>query len=353
MLPTSSAHRVDPARSLALAELNMQAGSVNYATASAMAAAVNRERSNAVAALQSQRQSDFGYRTILQQNIPSLQGWPNITGRFMSSFPPSNIRELLGVVDEPKLNNNLRTSIDPLYVANLIAAQKQMKLAEAAQQKAILTEAYRHGREAALLTLVRSGALDSLVLQRLGYQPTLHMPQTQRVIAPATNGPSLSPHLAEYRKPMHHIRMEGISNQEIANQPDLDPRKSATPYFDASSLLDPNPVALANRRTRGGVTEPFPEKLHRMLKEVEAAGENDIISFFPHGRAFAVHNPSRFVSEVMPKYFRQSRLSSFQRQLNLCTYTLGLCIHKNCFALSFNTDDPFFYRRIHSNQLRS
>ena len=349
MIPTNGGHHVDPAPSFALAELNMQAGSVNYATASAMAAALNRERSNTVAALQSQRQSEIGYRSILQQNIPCLQGWPNTNGRFMSSFPPSNIRELLGVVDEPILNVNSRPSIDPLYIANLIAAEKQRKLAEDSQQKAILTEAYRRGREAALLTLVRSGALDSLVLQHSGYQPTMLMPQNQRIIAPAANGPTLSSLLAEYRNPMHHTTMEGNSNHDIANQtdPDSERRKLGTPYFDASSLLDPNPIAMANRRTRGGVTEPFPEKLHRMLQEVEAAGEDNIISFFPHGRAFAVHNPSRFVSEVMPKYFRQSRLSSFQRQLNLCTYTLRLCTNKNHFALVFNTDNLFVYRRIH------
>lgn len=35
-------------------------------------------------------------------------------------------------------------------------------------------------------------------------------------------------------------------------------RKKSSPYVDASSLSDPNPTDLARRRTRGGVTEPFP-----------------------------------------------------------------------------------------------
>jgi len=43
----------------------------------------------------------------------------------------------------------------------------------------------------------------------------------------------------------------------------------------------------------------------------------DIVSFFAHGRAFAIHKPRRFVSDIMPKFFRQTRLTSFQRQLNL------------------------------------
>jgi hypothetical protein len=98
-------------------------------------------------------------------------------------------------------------------------------------------------------------------------------------------------------------------------------RKKDSPYLDASSLAGPHPTDLARRRTRGGVTEPFPEKLHRMLQEVEEAGDVGIVSFFAHGRAFGVHDPERFVSEVMPKYFKQSRLSSFQRQLNLYGFT--------------------------------
>ena len=95
-------------------------------------------------------------------------------------------------------------------------------------------------------------------------------------------------------------------------------RKKNSPYIDASDMAEPDPAELArSRRTRGGVTEPFPEKLQRMLKEVADSGDSDIISFYSHGRAFAVHDPERFTKEVMPKYFKQSRLSSFQRQLNL------------------------------------
>ncbi len=85
-------------------------------------------------------------------------------------------------------------------------------------------------------------------------------------------------------------------------------------YADASQMNDPSPDT---RRNRGGVTEPFPEKLHRMLDAAEREGLSDVVSFFPHGRAFAIHKPRRFVSEMMPRFFRQSRLTSFQRQLNL------------------------------------
>jgi hypothetical protein len=85
-------------------------------------------------------------------------------------------------------------------------------------------------------------------------------------------------------------------------------------YSDASVMADPAPDT---RRNRGGVTEPFPEKLHRMLEATEREGLSDVVSFFSHGRAFSIHKPRRFVAEIMPRFFRQTRLTSFQRQLNL------------------------------------
>ena len=49
------------------------------------------------------------------------------------------------------------------------------------------------------------------------------------------------------------------------------------------------------KRMRGGVIEPFPERLHRLLLEVEAAGRSDVISFVADGRAFAIHKPDKLI----------------------------------------------------------
>ena len=70
----------------------------------------------------------------------------------------------------------------------------------------------------------------------------------------------------------------------------LERRAAKTQYFDASILEDPDckKIKQYSRYHRNGVVEPFPEKLYRMLREVSHAGNEDIISFFPHGRAFVM-----------------------------------------------------------------
>lgn len=52
------------------------------------------------------------------------------------------------------------------------------------------------------------------------------------------------------------------------------------------------------RKKTGGVTQPFPEKLHEMLQMV---GDSDIVSWLPHGRAFIVRKPREFTDHIMPK----------------------------------------------------
>uniref|UniRef100_A0A7S2KH62 HSF-type DNA-binding domain-containing protein n=1 Tax=Leptocylindrus danicus TaxID=163516 RepID=A0A7S2KH62_9STRA len=68
---------------------------------------------------------------------------------------------------------------------------------------------------------------------------------------------------------------------------------------------------------RGGVVTPFPEKLHDMLEKIDGDNLAHVVSWQSHGRAFLVRDPKEFVKEVLPVYFRQSKITSFQRQLNL------------------------------------
>ena len=75
----------------------------------------------------------------------------------------------------------------------------------------------------------------------------------------------------------------------------------------------PGSLSLTNR-------VPFPMKLFQMLEDTERDGNEWICSWSVDGTCFKVHNTHAFVDKVMPKYFRQTRYKSFQRQCHLYGY---------------------------------
>jgi HSF-type DNA-binding len=86
-------------------------------------------------------------------------------------------------------------------------------------------------------------------------------------------------------------------------------------YHDYGDMIDDGYII--EPVVRGGVASPFPTKLHEMLDDIERDGYGHVVSWQPHGRCFIVRKPKEFVEHVMPTYFKQSKLASFQRQLNL------------------------------------
>lgn len=109
------------------------------------------------------------------------------------------------------------------------------------------------------------------------------------------------PSLTAKGRPRHFVKHEYTDR---ANEPD-----------GPLSKKDEHILNLYDKENVGA--GPFPVKLHIVLKIMENEGKDHIVSWLPHGRAFAIHNPKSFESEVMKKYFNQSQISSFRRQLNL------------------------------------
>jgi hypothetical protein len=87
-------------------------------------------------------------------------------------------------------------------------------------------------------------------------------------------------------------------------------RKRGVPHVYRDYTNEPDSSGYIRRKT-GGVIQPFPDKLHEMLGNVH---EPDVVTWLPHGRAFIVRKPKEFTTRIMPRFFRQTKLTSFQRQ---------------------------------------
>ena len=77
------------------------------------------------------------------------------------------------------------------------------------------------------------------------------------------------------------------------------------------------PAPTSSSSSASSIKISFPRKLHHILDQIERDGHAHVISWLPHGRAFAIHKPKDFIATIMPHYFQQTKITSFQRQLNL------------------------------------
>jgi len=152
--------------------------------------------------------------------------------------------------------------------------------------------------------------------------------------------------------PSIQMRMGAISTKKIAshhrrNKHDLHVEH---PYHDHSYDRPTEEKHI----TRGGVTEPFPLKLHRLLDQIASDGFESVVGWQRHGRCFVVHKPKEFVEDVMPKYFKQTKFASFQRQLNLYGFsrlTAGLD-RGGYYHELFLCGKPFLAHRIHRMRVK-
>jgi HSF-type DNA-binding len=76
------------------------------------------------------------------------------------------------------------------------------------------------------------------------------------------------------------------------------------------------------RTGKRGVPQQFPRRLFEMLEgETKAVDANPnhltLIAWSESGKAFRIFNVAEFSKSILPRYFRTTKFSSFQRNLNL------------------------------------
>jgi len=53
-----------------------------------------------------------------------------------------------------------------------------------------------------------------------------------------------------------------------------------------------------------------------MMNILDNEAYSDIISWLPHGKGFMIRDKKRFASEILPKFFKKAKFTSFTRKLN-------------------------------------
>lgn len=192
------------------------------------------------------------------------------------------------------------------------ALTKQRLVMQEKKRQMILEENNQRMMEGSYLAFLREKMAAKGTLEP--HEPSI-TPLALLALQGVRNGPQNQP-VAPAAMPVAPV----ASQKKIANPLEAlgsTLRNVDDPYVDVADMKDKTAVDPAQRKARGGVQIPFPEKLYTMLKEMEEQGKTDIVSFYSHGRAFGVHDPDRFVEEIMPKFFKMGKWNSFARQLNL------------------------------------
>ena len=96
------------------------------------------------------------------------------------------------------------------------------------------------------------------------------------------------------------------------------------------------PSSYVSTRTRTRAAAPFLKKLWKILQNEQPS----IIEWMDDGRAFQVHDIPRFCSQVLNRYFRHGKYSSFTRQLNYFGFAKSACQT----GVSFTYYHPHFQR---------
>lgn len=73
------------------------------------------------------------------------------------------------------------------------------------------------------------------------------------------------------------------------------PSLGGSPALSATSSPGTNPTGHSN---------PFPRKLMEMLRKEDPS----VVSWLPKGDAFSVRDPDKFIADVLPRYFRHTKL---------------------------------------------
>lgn len=131
----------------------------------------------------------------------------------------------------------------------------------------------------------------------------------------------------------------------FANKSPL-PRKAVDmpPHYRDFSKTTEEEMSSVFGKENGGkfnkhrLKESFPVKLYLILERSEIDGYSSIINWTSHGRSFKIYSQNLFLKKIMPRFFFQTQMSSFVRQLS--TYGFHKIVNEN------NKDMNCYYHEL-------
>lgn len=113
---------------------------------------------------------------------------------------------------------------------------------------------------------------------------------------------------------------------------------------------DPSEKAGAN-----AVRANFPFRLHYLLSQASQLRIDDTLAWHPSGEKFIIYNQAKFVANILPNIFKQTKFASFRRQLNAYGFEREMNQKRSLnnpnsvlvyFHKDFKKDDPVGCGRI-------
>ena len=305
--------------------LSVQTGDMSLALLSQQASMMRQEHNAVLAPWDAMQLNAQHYADLLQRLMPASIN-NRLLNQSLQEFPASRHQNALFEV----LNMSLRTNMArlPSHYVNISRLTDTLLF----QRARFLSSLNNNQRMPQWGQLQEAQCIfhssNAFGLQHVQRQQQHHAYQFRSHHDPITLGDMLYQGRGPLLKQQHQSTPLTLS---AASNAPLEPPRVEESSLAASICLptkltkirnrnDLNSVAVASGKR--GMLEPFPEKLHRLLTEVEAAGHSDVISFVQDGKAFSIHKPDKFFLEIVPAYFQQSHLSSFKRQLNLYGFEL-------------------------------